>query len=255
MNCTEWLEAHNQEELDALLDAHGEALRVRVVGEWHGELCVRGRELHSLDLSYARILGGVDAAGSRILGELRAYYTCTGDSGMVMDDARIGGDVTLHCARIGGSLRADRVRIGGDLHAPSLRVGGDVTLISTDTAGDVDATHARIGGSLYLRHMCARNVVLNGADVGAIVDLRYARLRGYLIHPDARVDIAELPTEMHGRPGWPLADGDGYVLWVDDRGYYYAGSSGPLTLAEALERWDHQDRRARLYRRALAARG
>jgi hypothetical protein len=61
---------------------------------------------------------------------------------------------------------------------------------------------------------------------------------------------------MHGRPGWPLADGDGYVLWLDDRGYYYAGSSGPLTLAEALRLWDRQqDRRARLFRRALAARG
>jgi hypothetical protein len=58
---------------------------------------------------------------------------------------------------------------------------------------------------------------------------------------------------MHGRIGQAIAQCDGYVLWRDSAGYYYAGCRGPLTREEALAHWDRQDKRARVFSAAIHA--
>jgi hypothetical protein len=125
MDCTEWLTACNQEELDALLDAHGPQLRVHVVGAWDGDMRLEGRELHALDMSGTHLRGTVYATQARIGEDL---FAC---------GARIGGSLILERARIGRSVSADHASIGGAVDASRARIGRALTYRSAHIASGI----------------------------------------------------------------------------------------------------------------------
>jgi cytoskeletal protein CcmA (bactofilin family) len=216
----EWLEARNQDELDALLAKHGQALRVRVVGTWKGDLSISRRALHSIDLAGVHVRGSVDAAGARLEGELHAC------------EAQIDGNLDISVAQIAGDVRADEARI----------------------EGDVDATGAHIGGDVSLRDADMDHLILDDAHIEGDVDATCAHLDRAMLYRDAQIggDI-EMPSTMHGHPGRAIAQCDGYILWVNDEGQVRAGCRGPFTFEEALAHWgEHRkDERARVFREAI----
>jgi hypothetical protein len=232
MDRTEWMEARNQEELDALIKQHGEALRVRLTGTW-GDVQLVGRTLHSLDLSDLRACGTVFATEARIGGDLYAYGTY------------IGGSLILERARIEGALDGTRAHIGGSLHV------GDAII-----KYDIDAAGVHIGGDLNAHSARMYYLTLDGASICGAVNASCAHLYHALTYQDALIQGGiVLPDVMHGVPGRAVAQCDGYILWRAEDGRYYAGCRGPFTHKQALEHWgEHrQDERARVFREAILA--
>jgi hypothetical protein len=60
-------------------------------------------------------------------------------------------------------------------------------------------------------------------------------------------------TTAYGVPGRELTrcPADGYVLWLGDDGLYYAGCRRGLNREQALERWEREDDRAKLFTGAI----
>ena len=64
----------------------------------------------------------------------------------------------------------------------------------------------------------------------------------------------ELTYKQEGFSGVRIADDGNYVLYHDaNRGLFKAGCQGPFTRAEALEHWDRDDERAKLFTKAITA--
>jgi hypothetical protein len=229
----EWLEAHNQEELDALIKQHGEGLRVRVVGEW-GDVRITCCALNSIDLSGAHILGTVYSAKARITGTVYAEGVSIGGS-LVIIGARIALDAYLAAVDIGGSLEAARADIGASVIVDRARIGGSLNLARARIGGSISAAHANIGGALDA----------SGAHIGSALNYLYGLIRGGILMPDV----------MHGVRGVAIAQCDGFILWQGEDGRYYAGCHGPLTRNKALRHWGahRHDERARVFSAAILA--
>jgi cytoskeletal protein CcmA (bactofilin family) len=228
----EWMTARNQKELAALLKRHGRALRVRVFGTWHGDFSVSRRALHSIDLVRVHVRGTVYAAGARIHGDLRA------------DEAQIAGNLDVRGAQIDGDVRADKAQIGGDLRADKAQIAGLLVLNKAHIGGGVHAHGARIVGSL----------IVNRAHIGGAVDASGAKIAGALTYRDGLIEGGiVMPDVMHGNLGRAIAQCDGYILWHGKNGRYWAACRGPFTREEALAHWYRDDKRARVFRRAILA--
>jgi hypothetical protein len=152
MDCTEWLTARNQEELDALIEQHGPRLRVRVAGTW-GDVRLEGRELRSVAIDGAQIRGSVLAGG----------------------------------ARIGGCLHvSDRARIGGALVVAGARIGISLIIWRAHAVGAVDASGAKIGGVLTYRNGLIRGGIVMPAAMHGARGQAVAQCDGYILWRDRR---------------------------------------------------------------------
>jgi hypothetical protein len=226
MNYTEWMVAADQSSLEALLEQHGPRLRVRVVGEWEGDLRLGGSALHSLDMSGACIRGAVCVAKARIEGDLNARAAQIGET-LHAYRTRICGNLILYGARIDIDANFTGAEVRGSINAGCADIGGSVILDWAHVNGSVTIARARICGS----------VICDRAHVGGRLNASRAWIGGSLTCRAHIQDGIDMPEMMHGVTGRAIAEHDGYVLWQDDAGYYYAGCHDRLTREDVLARW------------------
>jgi hypothetical protein len=234
MNPPEWKTVSNQIELDALFSQYaqyGEALKVRMVGEWD-DVRIERRAMYSIDLYAASIRGTVYAAGALIGGTMYCWEARIGGS-LILSGARIAMDIYAYEAYLGGSLDAAGADIGASVILDRARVGGAMTLSGARIGRSISVCYASIGGA----------VDASGAQIGGSLAYRNGLIRGGIA----------MPTVMHGVPGRAIAQCDGYILWLGEDGRYYDGCHGPYTAEEALEHWNRDDERARVFRAAIQA--
>ena len=85
-------------------------------------------------------------------------------------------------------------------------------------------------------------------------DLTYKNSDGYWRERTRDDKGRELTFKQEGFSGVRIADDGVYVLHHDtERDLFLAGCQGPFTRAEALEHWDRDDERARLFTKAIEA--
>lgn len=147
MTPTDWIDAQNQPHLDALIAAHGERLRVRIRGEWRGDVDIAGKEMWSLDASGATIGGDIRAAGADIASGLCANYAKIRGS-IYIGRSTIGCDISAAGATIGGSIIAIDAKIGGQIDAAGAYIRWGLYASAATIGGSIEAVGAKIGGTL-----------------------------------------------------------------------------------------------------------
>ena len=85
-------------------------------------------------------------------------------------------------------------------------------------------------------------------------ELTYKNSDGYWYEHTYDAGGRALTYKKEGFSGVRIADGGKYVLYHDaNRGLFKAGCQGPFTRAEALEHWDRDDERAKIFTKAITA--
>lgn len=173
---------------------------VQIVGAWFAEsLTLDGIDFgRPLSLTRCRFTGNVSFAKSRWRSDLElsqshvtgdvTFERCVVDQELGFWKGSVDGGVVLNSARIGGDLRVDKGHVG-TLAAESLELGGDFYAIEMTCKGDMNLRAARVRGQLNApKAVFDGDLVMDGLDVAQDVFLNEgAKIAGGVVLIGAKV--------------------------------------------------------------------